>query len=54
MADFDPLPYGKDQEQQAGVLIDGVYYSNLQLIKALAKTMIQKGVATKAEMKANL
>ena len=54
MVDFDELRNGKDQDAREGVFIDGVYYPNIRLIKALAKTLIQKGVCTKAELKANL
>lgn len=54
MADFDKLPSGKDQQGEAGLIINGNYYSNSDLLKALAKTFIQKGIITKAEVVANL
>ena len=54
MVDFEDLKHGKDQEVREGTLIDGEFYINFQLLKAIAKTLIQKGVCTKAELKANL
>jgi hypothetical protein len=54
LADFDKLPHGKDQCSEAGMTVDGVYYSNTDLIKALAKALIVKGTITKAEIKAQL
>lgn len=54
MADLDELRNGKDQDSREGVLIDGVYYPNIKLIKALAKALMAKGLLTKAEIKAQL
>jgi len=54
MPDFEDLKYGKDQEGREGTTIDGVYYTNFQLLKALAKALIKKGVVSKAEIKAEL
>ena len=54
MPDFEDLARGKDQECREGTLIDGVYYTNFRLLKALAKALIKKGVLTKAEIKAEL
>lgn len=54
MADFDFAPNGKDQNGEAGAYINGTYYSNSQLIKALGKALIQKGTLTKADIVAQL
>lgn len=50
MPDFDKLSIGKDQQSEPGLIINGVYYSNSDLIKALGKVLIQKGLITKAEV----
>jgi len=54
MGDFDKYPYGKGEETVPGIELDGKYYSNLDLIIALAKALVKKGVVSKAEIKAEL
>jgi len=54
MADYDKLPSGKDQNAEAGLIINGVYHSNSDLLKALAKALIKKGVVSKAEILAEI
>lgn len=51
---FEERSVGKDQEYQAGIEIDGIFYTNLQLIKAIVKALIKKGVITKQEILAEL
>jgi len=47
-------PEGKDEIGVHGLEIDGTFYSNLKLIKALAKALIKNGVVTLAEIKGEL
>ena len=54
MLDFEDLKHGKDQNNREGTTINGVYYTNFQLLKALAKALIKKNVVTLAEIKAEL
>ena len=54
MVDFTKYPFGKDREDEAGMEINGVYYPNTDLIIALAKALIKKGVISKAEVVAEL
>ena len=50
MADFRKYPQGKDSNNQPGIELDGEYHENLDLIIALAKALIKKGVLTRAEV----
>ena len=50
MADFDKRPCGQDQNGEAGMVINGIYHCNTDLIKALAKALIAKGVITKTDV----
>ena len=54
MVDFEDLSAGKDQNPREGTIIDDEFYTNFQLLKALAKALIKKGVVTLAEIKAEL
>ena len=54
MVDFKKYPYGKDQNSTPGIELDGEYHENLDLIIALAKALIKKGVITRAEILAEL
>ena len=54
MADFKKYPLGKDRVHAPGIELNGEYHSNLDLIIALAKALIKKGVLTKAEIAAEL
>ena len=54
MTDFRKYPDGKDQNSAPGIELDGEYHENLDLIIALAKALIKKGVITKAEVAAEL
>jgi len=54
MADFRKYPHGKDQYSEPGIEINGEYREALDLIIALAKALIKKGVLTKAEVVAEL
>ena len=54
MANFEDLRYGKDTVFREGTLIDGEFYTNFQLLKALAKALIKNGCVTLAEIKAEL
>ena len=47
MADFKKYPHGKDREFTPGIEIGGAYRSELDLIIALAKALIKKGVLTR-------
>ena len=47
--------YGKDQESQPCIeLDDGTRKTELEIVMALIKTLVQKGTFTVAELKANL
>ena len=54
MADFRKYEYGKGQDNVPGIELNGEYYPNLDLIIALAKALIKKGVITKADVVAEL
>ena len=54
MSDFTKYPYGKDRKTEPGIELNGEYHSNLDLIIALAKALVKKGVLTKAEIGAEL
>ena len=54
MPDFEDLRYGKDQSSREGTIINGVYYTNFQLLKALAKALIKNSCVTLTEIKAEL
>jgi len=54
MVDFRKYPAGKDQNNAPGIELDGEYHENLDLIIALAKALIKKGVLTRAEVLAEL
>jgi len=54
MTDFDDHAHGKDQCGREGTVIDGEFYTNFELLKALAKALIKKGVVTKQEIKNEL
>ena len=54
MTDWRKYPHGKDQNGDPGIELNGQYYANLDLIIALAKALIKKGVLTKAEIGAEL
>ena len=54
LVDFRKYPDGKDQNTAPGIELDGEYRENLDLIIALAKALIKKGVLTKAEVLAEL
>lgn len=47
-------PHGKDGRYEAGIEIDGTFYSNLEIVKTIAKLGIQKGLWTKVELKTML
>jgi len=54
MVDFRKYPDGKDRNSAPGIELDGEYYENLDLIIALAKALIKKGVICKADVVAEL
>ena len=54
MADFRKYPAGKDQNGTPGIELNGEYHENLDLIIALAKALIKKGVLSKGEVVAEL
>ena len=54
MVDFRKYPHGKDREHEPGIELNGEYHSNLDLIIALAKALVKKGVLTKAEIASEL
>ena len=54
MVDYCKYPNGKDGDTQPGVELNGEYIENLDIIIALAKALIRKGVLTRAEVAAEL
>ncbi len=54
MVDYRKYPSGKDRNNQPGVELNGEYIESLDLIIALAKALIRKGVLTRAEVAAEL
>ena len=54
MADFKKYPNGKDQNTAPGIELDGEYHENLDLIIALAKALIKKGIISRADVVAEL
>ena len=54
MPDFKDLRHGKDQNHREGTTINGVYYTNFALLKALAKALIKNEAVTLAEIKDEL
>ena len=54
MVDFDDYPKGKDIILREGTTINGVFYTNFELLKALAKALIKNGSVTKTQIKAEL
>lgn len=54
MVDFRKYPDGKDEATQPGIELNGEYHENLDIIIALARALIKKGVITKAEVLAEL
>ena len=51
MVDYRKYPDGKDGNSQPGVELDGEYVGNLDIIIAVVKTLIRKGMLTKTEIK---
>lgn len=51
---FVKKPHGKDGDTRPGIELDGVFYTNLDLIEALARALINKGVVSKQEIKDEL
>ena len=54
MVDYRKYPDGKDGNNQPGVELNGKYVGGLDIIIALAKALIRKGVLTRAEVAAEL
>jgi len=54
MVDYRKYPYGKDGESAPGIELNGRYITDTDLIIALAKALIKKGVLTRAEVAAQL
>ena len=54
MVDYRKYPAGKDGEGAPGVELNGRYVTDTDLIVALEKALIKKGVLTKAELGAEL
>ena len=50
MVDYRKYPDGKDGNNQPGVELNGEYIENLDIVIALAKALIRKGVLTRAEL----
>ena len=51
MVDYCKYPNGKDGDTQPGVELNGEYIENLDIIIAVVKTLIRKGMLTKTEIK---
>ena len=54
MVDYRKYPHGKDQHSEPGIELNGEYHEALDLIIALTKALIKKGVLTRAEVLAEL
>ena len=50
MVDYRKYPYGKDGNNQPGIELNGEYHENLDLIIALAKALVKKGVITRQDI----
>jgi len=51
---FEKRQFGKDEKGFPGIEIDGDFYSNLDIIIALAKALIKAGAITKQDIKDEL
>ena len=54
MVDFKKYPHGKDEKHEAGIELAGEYHENLDMIIALAKALVKKGVITKQDIVSEL
>jgi len=50
MVDYRKYPNGKDRNTQPGIELNGEYIESLDIIIALTKALIRKGVLTRAEL----
>ena len=51
MVDYRKYSLGKDGNNQPGVELNGEYIESLDIIIAVVKTLIRKGMLTKTEIK---
>lgn len=50
MADFKKYSDGKDLDGASGIELDGSYHETLDIVIALFKALIKKGVISKADV----
>ena len=54
MVDYKKYPYGKDQHTEPGIELGGEYYEVLDIVIALTKALIKRGVLTKSDVAGEL